>query len=114
MPCLQTTVNSAIPKDIEQKIAKKYGKAISLLPGKSEQSLMLQFTDNAHLYFKGECDLPIAFVEVKLFGQSTKEAYNRLTAEICQILQDELQIPQANIYVKYEEGFHWGCNGKNI
>ncbi|GHU82739.1 hypothetical protein AGMMS50284_5110 [Clostridia bacterium] len=114
MPYISAVVNVQISAEKEEIIKTKLGKAVTLIPGKSESRLMLSFTENNALYFAGEKNKPIAFVEVKLFGSATKEAYNNLTAEISKILNDELKIPQRNIYVKYEEVANWGCNGSNF
>lgn len=114
MPYIRTAVSTKITHEKEITLKERLGKAISLIPGKSEGSLMLEFNDNCHLYLGGKNDTPIGFVDVKLFGASTKEAYNSLTAEICKILEDELEIPQNKVYVKYDEVFNWGCNGKNF
>ncbi len=114
MPYISTKTNVAISKDKEIKIKNLLGKAIELLPGKSENWLMLSFEDECRLYFKGKSDKSIAYVEVKLFGKSTKEAYDKLTFEITNILNQELDITPDNIYVKYEEVSHWGYNGHNF
>lgn len=114
MPFIRTAINVDLPKEKEQIIKEKLGKAIALIPGKSERSLMLEFAPNSSLYFAGVNSEPIAFVEVKLFGASTKEAYNKLTAEICSVLEQELAINPSNTYVKYEEVLNWGCNGRNF
>lgn len=114
MPCIQTKVNVKIPKDKETAIKTKFGKAIELLPGKSESWLMLSFEDECDLYFKGKNDEGMAFVEVKLFGKANDAAYDKLTAAITKILNEELNISPANIYVKYEETEHWGWNGSNF
>lgn len=90
------------------------GKAIEILPGKTEDWLMLSFEDECSLYFKGESDRKIAYVEVKLLGKSTKEAYDKLTSEITKILNQELDITPDSIYVKYEEVTYWGYNGHNF
>lgn len=114
MPCIETKVNVKISKEQEKTLKEQFGKAISLLPGKSESWLMLSFFDEATLYFKGKNDLPIAFVEVKIFGKASDEAYDNLTAKICEILNSVLSIDPSCIYVKYEEVEHWGYNGSNF
>lgn len=114
MPYISTKTNIAIPKEKEIKIKEKLGKAISILPGKSENWLMLSFEGDASLYFQGKSDKPIAFVEVKLFGKSGSEAYDKLTSTISEILKEELSIDPGQIYVKYEEVSYWGFNGSNF
>ncbi len=114
MPYISTKTNITIPKEKELKIKERLGKAISILPGKSENWLMLSFEGDTSLYFQGKSDKPIAFVEVKLFGKSSAEAYSKLTSEISLILKEELSIDPGQIYVKYEEVSHWGYNGSNF
>lgn len=114
MPCIQTKVNVKITKEKEELIKAKLGKAIELVPGKSESWLMLSFEDECRLYFKGDSQQAIAFVEVKLFGTAGNEAYNKLTAAITEILNQELDISPSQIYIKYEEVSHWGWNGSNF
>lgn len=114
MPFINTKTNVTISKDKEEVIKQKLGKAIELIPGKSESWLMLSFEDQRSLYFKGQSDKAIAFVEVKLFGSASKGAYNKLTAAVTDILKEELGIAPDQIYVKYEEVSNWGWNGSNF
>lgn len=114
MPFINTKVNVEICKEKETILKEKLGKAISLLPGKSENWLMLGFEDNCRLYFRGRKDEPTAFVEVKVYGAANRDAFEKLTAEITQILGSELSIAPDHIYVKYEACEHWGYNGGNF
>lgn len=114
MPCIQTKVTGKISEKQEKAAKERLGKAISMLPGKSESWLMLSFEDECSLYFKGERKEGTAFVEVKLFGGADSASYDRLTAEITKILHEELNVDPARCYVKYEETEHWGWNGQNF
>ncbi len=114
MPFINSKVTVSL-SDVERDTLKaKLGQAISLVPGKSEAWLMVGFEDNCSLYFKGKKEPKLAFVEVKIFGGASDEAYDKLTAEICRIYEEVLGIPQGKIYVKYEEVEHWGWNGANF
>jgi phenylpyruvate tautomerase PptA (4-oxalocrotonate tautomerase family) len=75
---------------------------------------MLSFEDQSSMYFKGLSDKGIAFVEVKLFGKASSDAYNKLTNAITIILEKELDINPDCIFVKYEEVSNWGWNGNNF
>ena len=114
MPFIGSKVSVKISKEKEEIIKKKLGEAIKLIPGKSETFLMVGFEDDYSLYFGGEKLEKGAFIEVKIFGKSNKDAYDALTAEICNIYEKELDIHQDKIYVKYEEVANWGWNGKNF
>lgn len=114
MPYIQTKVNVKITQQAETALKVKLGQAITNIPGKSEQWLMLSFEDQATLYFQGSNEQPTAFVEVKIYGKAAPTAYDRMTAEITGILQEELGISPDHIYVKYEETSYWGWNGHNF
>ncbi len=114
MPYINTKVSISLSKEKEESIKQKFGKAIELIPGKSEHWLMVSFEENCSLYFKGSDRKPMAFVEVKLFGKSTKEAYQKLTGTITAILKEELDISADCIYITYTEVEHWGWNGSNF
>ncbi len=114
MPFINTKVSIGLTKEKEKAIKEQFGKAIALIPGKSESWLMLNFEDNCHLYFKGQNASPLAFVEVNLFGSAGKNAYDALTEKITDILSKELSINPSNIYIKYFETKYWGWNGMNL
>ena len=114
MPFIGSKVSMKISKENEEVIKKKLGEAIELIPGKSETFLMIGFEDECSLYFGGEKLNKGAFIEVKIFGKASKDAYANLTAAICNIYQEELQIPKDKMYVKYEEVQDWGWNGSNF
>lgn len=114
MPYISTKTTASISQEKRDIIKTKLGKAIELIPGKSENWLMLSFDENAIMYFKGRNDRELAFIEVKIFGASTSEAYKKLTKEITNIIHDELYIDPDCIYVKYEEVSNWGWNGNNF
>ena len=98
----------------EEIIKQKLGKAIEIIPGKSETFLMVGFEDECKLYMGGEKLEKGAFIEIKVFGKVSKEAFDEMTSAVCRIYEEELQIPQNKIYVKYEEVENWGWNGRNF
>lgn len=114
MPFINSKLSMKITKDEEETIKAKLGKAIELIPGKSENWLMVGFEDEYSLYFKGIASEKIAFIEVKIFGSASKSAYDKLTSAICDIYNEVLSIPKDKIYVKYEEVSTWGWNGSNF
>ena len=114
MPYINTKTTVTVNEEKQESIKKKLGKAIELIPGKSENWLMVSFDDNSSMYFKGSNENPLAFVEVKLFGKASQDAYKKLTRVITDILHEELEIQGDCIYVKYEEVFTWGFNGSNL
>lgn len=114
MPFINAKISVKLTNEKEQIIKEKLGKAIELIEGKTEEWLMIGFEDNYKLYFKGEELEKGAFIEIKIFGQASKESYDKLTVEVCNIFHSELDIPSNKIYVVYDEVKTWGWNGMNF
>lgn len=114
MPFIDSKVSVKISKEQEVELKTRLGKAIGIIPGKSENWLMTGFQDEYHLYFRGDDSTPMAFVEVKVFGGENKSAFDKMTGEICNIFGDVLGIPEDHVYVKYEAVSSWGWNGSNF
>lgn len=113
MPFINVKTNSAVSKDKEIALKSALGQAITAIPGKSENWLMVEIEPERKLYFKGS-DAPAAMVEVSVFGAPNSSAFSNLTNQICSILNSELSIESSRIYVKYEATSDWGWNGSNF
>lgn len=113
MPYIQTRTNVKIDKEKELRIKERLGRAISLL-GKSEDWLMLEFVPECNMYFGGDSNRLIAYVDIKIYGHGTRESFNNMTREVTKILNEELGIDSNNIYVSYGEFDNWGFNGVNF
>ena len=114
MPYIGTHVSVKISEEKETALKEKLGKAIEAIPGKTEAWLMCEFFDSCRLWFKGDASAPAAYVEVKLLGTAQPEYYEKLTAIVCSIMEEELSIPADRTYVKYEECKYWGWNNINF
>ena len=113
MPYIATSTNVSISGRKKEAIKERMGRAIEIIPGKTEGWLMLSFRDNVSMFFKGEDD-PCAICQVKLFGTADEDTYAELTEELTDILHDELDLDPDRIYVTYEEIGVWGWNGGNF
>ena len=114
MPCIEMKVNIPVTEEKERAVKTELGKSIAILPGKSEQWLMVTVEPETTIYFQGKKDSPLAFVAVSIYGKAAGGEYDRLTGEICRICQEILGIRPENVYVKYEEIQYWGWNGRNF
>ena len=54
MPYINSKVSVQITKEQETEIKTALGEAIRLIPGKSEQWLMIGFEDSVSMYFRGD------------------------------------------------------------
>lgn len=114
MPYIDSKVTVKLSEDKKETLKSALGQIITSIPGKSENFLMVGFQDEYTLYLAGEKLEKGAFVEVKIFGSTSEEALEKVTAQICELYQNELGISPKSIYVKYEFVNHWGWNGTNF
>ena len=112
MPFINVKTNAAVTKAQCDKIKSALGQAITALPGKSENWLMVGIEPESVLYFQGS-DAPAAMVQVQTYGTNA-QGTSDLTAKICAILNTELGLPQNRVYVSYFGTANWGWNGSNF
>lgn len=108
MPFIDVKMSGELDKALEETLKAELGKAIALIPGKSEDSLMIQFTDNCRLWFGGGQEGPIVLVNVMLYGTSTREAYQKFSGRVIPVLEEKLGAKQ--VYLKFEEVPNWFWN----
>ena len=114
MPFIDTKLNIRLSEEKETLVKTRLGEAISLFPGKSEYWLMMNFTDNCRMWFRGYNTFPVAMVEIKLFGSAEAALCEEMTATVTRIFGEELGIAPDRVYVKYEFVETWGWNGENF
>ena len=111
MPFICTKISEPLTEPQIEAIKNDLGKAISLLPGKSEAYLMVEVEDQCHLYFKGDCDAPTAMCEVSVFGKAPRDACEALTGAICESLQNNAGVSPSRCLVKFQFADTWGYDG---
>lgn len=114
MPFIDAKVSVKLNEEQKENIKAGFGKAIGLIPGKSEGWLMVGLQDEYCLYFKGNQNGPTAFVQVQVYGGENPAAFDKLTGEITAILNREASISPDRIYVAYQTTGNWGWNGGNF
>ena len=113
MPLIDAKVTMKVTDGQKEEIKSAFGKLISTL-NKPESYLMVGFEDEYCLYFAGEKLEKGAFISVDIFGSPNSSAFDRMTERICEIYQEELDIPGNHIYVEYRATKDWGWNGRNF
>lgn len=113
MPFIRTDTNVTISDAACKSLKEQMGRAIALIPGKSESWLMLEFNGDKAMYFAG-ADAPLVMAEVTIFGGASDAAYDALTAKLTKIFSETLSVDPGRIYIKYAETGHWGWNGGNF
>ena len=114
MPYIETKTSVKLTDEMTRALKEAFADAITLIPGKSEQWLMLGFEDGKKMAFRGDMESDCAMLEVDVFGAAADEAFDALTERLCQVVSRILGIRGDRIYVKYRECDRWGYNGFNF
>lgn len=114
MPFIKAKVSCLVSPEQEFDLKAAMGKAMKLVPGKSEEYLLLEFEDNCHLWLRGKDDESIAYIEAAIFGHESHCGYDAFTAEITNLFAKVLDIRPDHIYIKYEDILAWGVHGMYI
>ncbi len=113
MPYIHVQTNVPVTAAEADTLKTRLGQAIPALPGKSEKWLMVRVESECAMWFAGSDD-PCAMAEVAVYGGAPSEAYEAMTARICEILDSVLSLSPGRVYVKYSETPDWGWNGGNF
>jgi len=113
MPFIDARMSVKVSSQQKQEIKSAFGQLMSTL-NKSETYLMVELQDACEMWFGGEKVEKGAYVAVSLYGDAPKEAYDRMTGQICGMLEEKLGIPGSRVYVTYHPVSDWGWNGKNF
>ena len=89
MPFIKLKTNCAVPAATADTIQKHLGLAITAIPGKTADWLMVEVEDNRQLFFRGTNE-PAAIAEVSLYGNASANGYaeNSHRSGICQLCHD--------------------------
>lgn len=107
MPFIHAKFSDTVTPEKELALKSALGEAITLL-GKPERYLMVEIEDNRRLYFGGRNDQPIAYFDVSLLHSAPRQSYEKLTARLCEIAKEYMNVDGSNVYVKFEETENWG------
>ncbi len=114
MPYISTKTTAKVSREQEIRLKEELGRAIELIPGKSEKYLMLNLDDGCRMAFGGSTEPDIAMVEIDIFGRADDSAFDALTERVCDIINEVVGVAKNRIYVKYREVDRWGFNGYNF
>ncbi len=114
MPYIEAKISKKLDKPALENLKAHFGKAIECIPGKTESWLMVNIEDSKNIFFKGNNSDSSAYVSVSTFGKAPAGAFDKLTVELCSILESCAGISPSRTYITYHEIENWGWNGNNF
>ena len=112
MPLIVLNTNLTVEKAQKDALKDAFGKAITILPGKTEQVLMVDISDGHTIYFRGEELERVAHVDVRLYGSCSFESKAEFTKAVYIILNEILGLKDEEATVNIGEYSVWGAKGK--
>ena len=116
MPLIQLDTSCDLSDQAKkQSVVKALSHLAAEATGKPEQYVMACIHDNVAMTMSGQAG-PCALVTVKAIGGLSKTVNQTVAAQVGQMLQKELAIPQNRVYLTFEElaGTNWAWNGKTF
>ncbi|NLI55358.1 MAG: hypothetical protein GX417_13745 [Clostridiales bacterium] len=110
MPYIRFELNQKLSQQDKLAFAAKAAESVAVIPGKRADRTMVNVTTECALHFHGS-DRAIAFVEIRLFGQSEREQKTALAEQLASLLGAELNIAADDIYMNMIEMPSWGKSG---
>lgn len=111
MPYLLIRTNQTLARERQIPLLQRCSAAVSHMLEKPEKFVMVSVDDGVPMLFGGDA-APCIYMELKsigLPGERTAE----LSAQLCQLLSGELEVPESRIYIEFADAprHMWGWNG---
>ena len=113
MPFIDVRLTVPVTDEQKESLKTAFGQAIGTLH-KTESYLMVSVTGDVPLWLGGKKLEKGAYVAVSLYGSAPAASYDKMTGQLCEILQRQLGIPGGAVYVTYHPVADWGWSGSNF
>lgn len=112
MPLIKTEISCSISEEMKKEIALASSKICSTVMGKPECYVMSIVKDGLIATMAGN-STPCAFIEVKGIGGFSPAVNKKLSAELCSMLKNKLNIHPEAVYINFTDiaASNWGWNG---
>jgi hypothetical protein len=111
MPYISVQISPRLAGAQKEKLAAELGRLITIIPGKTGADLITRIADGDALYMDGR-EVSCAYIDLRVYTQTTDEAKRRFTRETCSFLAREFGIPVERQYLTIYEAEEWGYDGE--
>jgi len=103
MPFVKAKFSCPVSAEQERMLKSRFGKAIALIPGKSEDYFFLELESGCRIWLHGSDSEPAAYLEAAVYGVDDHAGYPEFAAEAARSCEQVLGIPLRNVFVKFED-----------
>ncbi|GHU96769.1 hypothetical protein FACS189483_00670 [Spirochaetia bacterium] len=111
MPYIAVNTSEQLSAAKKETLKAALGRLIAIIPGKSEDALMVDLADGKTMYMGGAA-VPCAYIDLRVYTKTDPEAKKQFTKETFALLERELGIKPENQYLTIYEADHWGYDGE--
>jgi len=111
MPYIDVNISKKLSDQEKDVLKAKLGELISIIPGKTEDQLMIGINDDYTIYFSGQKKEKVAFLNVKLYKESKFESKTEFTKKLFEFFEKEYDITGDNLYMTFDEYDAWAFRG---
>lgn len=110
MPYINVNISKKLGDADKDTLKSKLGELITILPGKTEDVLMVGINDACTMYFAGQ-KKDTAYVDVRIYKQCDFESKSRFTKEVSRFLEQRFGIDGGSLFLSIGEYETWGYRG---
>ena len=114
MPYIHLKASVSMDAEKKERVKTAFGKAITLMTGKTEEVLMVCIEPDADLWMGGIRLERGCYVAVEFFGPAASEDLDALNAVLFRILEEQLGAEKNAVYITYKQQEDWGARGSCI
>ena len=115
MPLLRLETSVALEPEKKSALLASLGEILARDTGKATSHVMIVIVDRVELSMAGK-QCPGAFVDVRGIGGLNGGVNRKLSASVCELLQQKCGIRPGAVYLNFTElqASHWGFNGSTF
>ena len=102
MPYVQVRTSISLTDKQITAMKDELSPAISLIPGKYEGTLMMEFIPDCHLYLGGDNTEPTAFVTVLTNNEIEEPLLRPYSEKLFTVISQVTEIPRQRIYIVHQ------------
>ncbi|MDR1901127.1 MAG: hypothetical protein LBQ88_02425 [Treponema sp.] len=110
MPYISVAIGQKLTAQQKEKVKTELGRLITIIPGKTEQDLIVHIQDGA--LYMGGTEAPSAYIDLRLYIKTDMEAKKRFTRELFAFITGEFGIEADRQYLTISEYDNWGYDGE--
>lgn len=111
MPFIRVSLSKQFSEKQVLEAKSELGKLITLLKGKDESKLMLDFVHSPRMFYRGDGLENGAFLECHLFGPMAEEDKNNFSEATFVMLKNVFGIEPTDIFITFTHHGDWASSG---